>query len=155
VLSWRGSTFLTTSWRPRSRRGRPSTSRREAAAYSADLYAHVEEQGILETTHATTRLREELPRELREEGSSIGGNADDDNYIHLDNDDLDANFLADLPTITEATAEQRALMASFEMHCCDQSAQQLMVAERRASMDRLAVVQQRMCHSAHHCNMAA
>jgi hypothetical protein len=90
--------------------------------------------------HATTRLREELPRELWEEGSSIGGNADNDDYVHLDNDDLDANFLADLPTIAEATAEQRALMASFEMQCCDQSAWQLMVAERRASMDRLAVV---------------
>jgi hypothetical protein len=127
----------------------------EAAAYAADLYAHVEEQGVLETTHTTTRLREELPRELRAEGSGTGGKADDDDYVHLDNDDLDANFLADLPTIAEAAAERRALMASFETQHCDQSARQLMVAERRASMDRLAAAQQRARHSAHHCNMAA
>jgi hypothetical protein len=81
---------------------------------------------------------------LRGEGSGTGGNEEDD--------DLDANFLNELPTDAEAAkvaAEQRALMALFEMQRRDESARQLMVAERRAT------AQQRACHLAHRGNMAA
>jgi hypothetical protein len=90
----------------------------ETAAYAADLDAQVKEEGVLEAARAATRLREELHEELRAEGS--GGNNNDGEYVHLDDDDLDADRLTelDLPTdeeIGEAAAEQRALMALFEM----------------------------------------
>jgi hypothetical protein len=115
----------------------------EAVTYAADLDTQVEEQGVLEAARATTRLREELCQELREKGSSACGSKDDDEYLHLDDDDMDADFLAELstdPEATEAAAERRALMASFEMQHRDQSARQLMVAERRVAADRLAAV---------------
>jgi hypothetical protein len=96
----------------------------EAAAYAADLDAQVEEQGVLKAACAATRLRDELRHELREEGSGASGNDDDNDYLYLV-DDLDADFLADLPTDTEAAeavAKQMALMASFEARRHDQSA---------------------------------
>jgi hypothetical protein len=70
-------------------------------------------------------LWEELRRELREDGFGACRNKDDnDNSLHLDDDDLDVNFLADLPTDNEAVevaAEQRVLMASLETQRHDQS----------------------------------
>jgi hypothetical protein len=60
-----------------------------------------------------TCLREELPEEPREEGPDAAA----DYYVHL-HDDLDADDLTDLPNdaeAEEAAAEQRALMAPFEM----------------------------------------
>jgi hypothetical protein len=119
----------------------------ESVAYAADLDAQVEEQGILEAARAAKRLLEELREELRGKGSGSGN--EDDDYLHLDDDELDADFLAELPTDAEAAAEQRALMSSFETQRRDQSARQLMAAERRA------VAQQRACHSTHCGNMAA
>jgi hypothetical protein len=75
---------------------------------------------------------------LRGEGSDAGVNEDD--YVHLDDDDdLDADLLTDAKFVEDAT-KQRAPMASFEMQRRDQSARQLMVAERRATADRLAAV---------------
>jgi hypothetical protein len=63
---------------------------------------------------------------LREEGPGVGGNkVDDDEYFHLDNDDLDADDLADLPDYAEAeqaAAEQRVLMVSFETQRRNESA---------------------------------
>jgi hypothetical protein len=55
---------------------------------------------------------------LRAKGSGTGGN--EEGYMHLDNDNLDADNLAylELPTDEEAAefvAEHRALMTSFEM----------------------------------------
>jgi hypothetical protein len=97
---------------------REAFNAKETLAYAADLDTQVEKPG-LEAAHTTTRLREELRQVLREEGSDACGNEhEDDDYVHLDDNDLDAYFLADLPTdarATEAAAEQRALMASFEM----------------------------------------
>jgi hypothetical protein len=75
----------------------------EAASYAADLDARAEEQDILDTVHATTRLRGELQDELRAEGSGT-----EEEYMHLDDadldDDLDADDLAylELPTDEEA-----------------------------------------------------
>jgi hypothetical protein len=45
----------------------------QTAAYATDLDAQVEEQGVLDTARATTRLRGELCKELRVEGSTAGG----------------------------------------------------------------------------------
>jgi hypothetical protein len=59
----------------------------EAASYAADLDAQEEEQAILGMARAATRLRGELREELRAEGSGRGGNEDE--YVHLDDDDLD------------------------------------------------------------------
>jgi hypothetical protein len=50
-------------------------------------------------------------------------------------------FLVELPTdaeAEEAAAEQRAIVASFEMQLCDRAAQELMAAKRRAAAARLA-----------------
>jgi hypothetical protein len=135
----------------------------ETAVYAIDLDAQVEEQGVLNTTRVMTRLQDELRDDLRAEGLGGGGNGNgnDDEYVHLD--DLDYDFDADdlayleLPTVTEATeatAEQRALMASFKTQHGDQSARRLMVAERRAAADRVVAAQQRVRHSAHRRNMA-
>jgi hypothetical protein len=89
---------------------------KETDAYAADLDAQVEEHGILNMAHAATRLRGELREELRAEGPSTG--VTEEEYVHLDDADLDADDLAylKLPTDVEAVesaAEQRALMASF------------------------------------------
>jgi hypothetical protein len=97
---------------------RALVDKEEAASYAADLDARAEEQDVLDTAHAATRLRGELREELWAEGSGT-----EEEYVHLDDadldDDLDADDLAylELPTDEEATesaAEQRALMASFE-----------------------------------------
>jgi hypothetical protein len=56
----------------------------ETAAYVADLYSQAEEQGVLDTAHAATRLRGELREELRAEGSGAGGTEEE--YMHLDDD---------------------------------------------------------------------
>jgi hypothetical protein len=86
----------------------------ETFAYGADLDTQVEEQGVLDTARTATRHRGELHEKLRVEGSGAGGSEEE--YVHLDNDDLDADDLAylELPTdeeVAESTAEQRALMA--------------------------------------------
>jgi hypothetical protein len=128
----------------------------ETIAYVADLYAQVEEQGVLDTVRAATHLRGELREELQTEDSSAGGNKE--KYMHLD-DDLNTDDLTylELPTDKEAAesaVEQWALMASFETQCHDASARRLMAPERRAAEDELAVSQQRMHQSAYLCNMA-
>jgi hypothetical protein len=70
----------------------------ETVVYAADLDAQVDEQGVSGTSFMT----------------SCGKNIDDDEYVHVaDTDDL---AYLELPTDEEAakaTAEQRALMASF------------------------------------------
>jgi hypothetical protein len=56
-------------------------------------------------------------------------------------DSDDEEFLTELPTdaeAEEATAKQRAIVASFEMQHRDWAAQELMAAERRAAAARLA-----------------
>jgi hypothetical protein len=115
----------------------------EAASYAADLDARAEEQDVLNTARAATRLRGVLREELRAEGS--GGTEQE--YVHLYDadldDDLDTGDLAylKLPTDEEAAesaVEQRVLMASFQMQRRDESAWCLMVAERRAAADDLA-----------------
>jgi hypothetical protein len=79
----------------------------EAASYAADLDMRAEEQGILDTAHATTRLRGELREELRAEGPGVGGTEEE--YVHLDDDDLDDDLdiddlaYLDLPTDKEGT----------------------------------------------------
>jgi colicin import membrane protein len=55
-------------------------------------------------------------------------------------DSSDEEFLAELPTDTEAeeaAIEQRAIVASFETQRRDRAAQELMTAERRAAAARL------------------
>jgi hypothetical protein len=114
----------------------------EMAAYAADLDAQVEAHVILDTAHGATRLRDEFHKELRAEGSGAGDNRNKEEYVHLDDDDL--TYL-ELPTdeeAAEAAAEQRALMASYEMQRHNESTYRLMTAKRRA-VDRMAVAQQR------------
>jgi hypothetical protein len=111
----------------------------EAAVYAADLDAQAEEQGVLDTVRATTRLRGELREELRAESSGTGGNKEE--YVHLDTNDL---AYLELPTDEEAAecaAEQGVLMASFEMHHHDESGRRLMAVERRAAVADLAASQ--------------
>jgi hypothetical protein len=91
----------------------------ETATYAADLDVQVEEQRILDTMRAATRLRDELRDELRVEDLGTGGNGNDDEYVHLDDDDLNTDDLTylELPTDEEAVkaaVEQRALVASFK-----------------------------------------
>jgi hypothetical protein len=80
----------------------------ETAAYAANLDAVIEEQGILEVVCLATSLWKELYEELREEGHVAdkppdGGNEVNDNdFVHLDNDDLDGDFLAELGDDHEA-----------------------------------------------------
>jgi hypothetical protein len=45
----------------------------DASSYAADLDARVEEQDVLDTACAATRLRGELREELRAEGSGADG----------------------------------------------------------------------------------
>jgi hypothetical protein len=104
----------------------------------------VEEQRVLDTVCATTRLRGELREELWAEGSGAGGNEEE--YVHLDDDDLDVDDLAylELPTDEEAaesSAEQRASMASFETHRRDELGRRLMAAERRVAAADLVASQ--------------
>jgi hypothetical protein len=85
---------------------------KETTAYTPNLDALVEEQDILEAAHMATSLREELHEELRKKGPD-----NNDDYVHLDDDNLDTDDLFDLPDNTEAkeaAAKQRALMASFK-----------------------------------------
>jgi hypothetical protein len=77
----------------------------ETAAYAADLDAQVEEQGVLDTTRATTRLWEELRDELRAEGSGVAVNDNDEEYIHLGDDDLAYLKLPTNEEAAEAAAE--------------------------------------------------
>jgi hypothetical protein len=130
----------------------------EAASYAADLDARAEEQGILDTARAATRLRGELREELRAEGSGAGGTEEE--YVHLNDADLDDDDLAylELPTNEEAVesvAEQRVLMASFETQRRDEAARRLMVAERKAAADDLEAAHQSACQSAYLHNLAA
>jgi hypothetical protein len=68
----------------------------ETTTYAADLDPTVEEPDVLETARVATSLREELRDEMREEGHghdadepSDGDNKVDNNeFIHLDDDDL-------------------------------------------------------------------
>jgi hypothetical protein len=114
------------------------------------------------TRRAATRLRGELREELRAEGSGAGGTEEE--YVHLDDadldDDLDADDLAylELPTdeeVTESAVEQRALMASFETQRRDESARRLMTAERRAAADDWTAAHQSARQSAYLRNLAA
>jgi hypothetical protein len=142
----------------------------EAASYGADLDARAEEQDVLDMAHAATRLRGKLREELRVEGSGASGTKEE--YVHLDDADLDADIDADmdddidadnlayleLPTDEEAAesaAEQRALMASFETQHRDKSARRFMAAERRATADDLAAEHCRSRRSAHIRTLAA
>jgi hypothetical protein len=96
------------------------------------------------------------------EGSGVGGIKED--YVHLNDADLDDDLNADdlayleLPTDEEAAesaAEQRALMASFETQRRDEAAWHLMAAERRAAADDLAAANQVARQSAYLRNLAA
>jgi hypothetical protein len=70
----------------------------ETVVYAADLDAQVDEQGVSGTSFAT----------------SCGKNSDDDEYVHVaDTDDLAYFELPIDEEAAKATAEQRALMASF------------------------------------------
>jgi hypothetical protein len=86
-----------------------SKSALAAASYAADLDAGVEDQDVLNTVRAATRLRGELREELRGgegEGSGTGGTEEE--YVHRDDADLDDNIDVDdlayleLPTDEEA-----------------------------------------------------
>jgi hypothetical protein len=120
----------------------------ETGAYAADLDAQMEEHGILDTA----RLRGVLCEVRRAKGSGAGGNEEE--YVHLDDDDLDYLKPPTDEEVAEST-EQMALMASFETQRRDESTYRLMAAERRAAVDELAASQQRARHSAHHRIMAA
>jgi hypothetical protein len=118
----------------------------ETVAYVTDLDAVVEEQGVLEAVRAAKSIRKELRKELREEGHITdepreGGNkVDDDDFVHLGEDNLDDDFLAELTEDAEAEeviAEQRTLMALFKTKPRDKFTRRFMVAERRAAAARL------------------
>jgi hypothetical protein len=87
------------------------------------------------------------------EGSGAGGNEEE--YVHLDDDDLAYLEVPINEEAAESAAKHRALMASFEMQRRDESARHLMVAERKATVDELAASQQRARHSARRRNMVA
>jgi hypothetical protein len=65
----------------------------------------------------------------------------DDPLDEVDDDDGDFADLPDDGEAEEATAEQRALLASFEMKRRDEAARQFMVAERRVAADRVTAEQ--------------
>jgi hypothetical protein len=134
----------------------------EVASYATDLDTQAEEHDVLDTARAAMRLRGELREELRAEGSGAGGTEEE--YVHLDDADLDDNVDADdlvyleLPTdeeVVESAAEQRALMASFETQRLDELARCLMAAERRAAADDLAAVHRSSRCLAYIQNLAA
>jgi hypothetical protein len=73
-------------------------------------------------------------------------------------DSDDEEFLAELPTdegAEEAAAEQRVIVASFEMQRRDRAVQELMAAERRAASARLAEDHATARADAHRCNIEA
>jgi hypothetical protein len=71
-------------------------------------------------------------------------------------DSDDEEFFADLPTdAEEATAEQRAILASFEMWRRDQAAHEFMAAERRAAVARLVDDHAAACAVTHRRNIEA
>jgi hypothetical protein len=73
-------------------------------------------------------------------------------------DSDDEEFLTELPTdaeAEEAVAEQRAIVASFEMQRRDRAAQELMATERRAAAARLAEDHAAARADAHHRNIEA
>jgi hypothetical protein len=74
----------------------------ETAAYATDLDTQAEEQDVFDMACAAMRLRGELRGELWTKGSSTGGTEEE--YMHLDDTDLDADDLAylELPTDEEA-----------------------------------------------------
>jgi hypothetical protein len=130
----------------------------KAASYAADLDARAEEQGVLDTRRTATRLRGKLREELWVEGSGTGGTEKE--YLHLDDNNLDADDLAylELPTdevAAESAAEQKALMASFETQRRDDVARCLMATERRAAADDLAAAHQSARQSPYLRNLAA
>jgi hypothetical protein len=75
----------------------------------------------------------------------------------VEEEDFDEEeFLAKLPTdaeVEEATAVQRAILASFETQRRDRSAQELMATERRAATARLAEEHAAARTDAHHRNI--
>jgi hypothetical protein len=135
---------------------------KEAASYAANLEARAKEQGVLDMACTATCLRGELREELLAKDSGTGGTEEE--YVHLNDDDLDDDLNADdlayleLPTDeedAESAAEQRLLMASFEMQHRDEAAWCLMAAERRAAADDQAAAHQSARQSAYLHNLAA
>jgi hypothetical protein len=135
---------------------------KEAASYAADLDTRAEEQDVLNMARTATRLRGELQEELQAEGSGAGGTEEE--YVHLDDADMDDNVDVDdlayleLPTNEEAVesaAEKRVLMASFETQRRDESARRLMAVGRRAAADDLAAAHRSSRHLAYIRNLAA
>jgi hypothetical protein len=112
--------------------------------YADDLDMEVVEQDILEAARVATHLQEEL----REEGPI----AEDDDYVHLDHDEL-VNLLGDTEA-KEASTEQRVLIASFETQHRNESVRHFMVAERRAAAARVAAVLVSARQLSHYRNMA-
>jgi hypothetical protein len=86
----------------------------ETTAYAVDLDAQVEEQGVLNTVRAATRLWDELCHELRAESSGAGGNSDNDEYVHLADADLDDDFDADDLAYLELLTDEEAAEAAAE-----------------------------------------
>jgi hypothetical protein len=108
----------------------------EAASYAADLDTRAEEQGIVDTARAAKRLRGELREELRAKGSSAGGTEEE--YVHLDNDDLDADNLVYLELPTDEAA--RRLMAAERRAVAHQSARQSAYLRNLAAADEVRAV---------------
>jgi hypothetical protein len=94
------------------------------------------------------------PQELREEGSGSAGGTEEE-YVHLDTDDLVYLELLTDEEAVESAAEQRVLMSSFETQHRDESDRHLMAVERRAAMDELAASQQSARQAAYLHNLAA
>jgi hypothetical protein len=117
----------------------------EAAAYTADLDAQAEEQGVLDMARVATRLRGKLREELWAEGSGTGNT---DEFLvggELEvGDVVGVKVLVEVGVVAlaESAAEQRALMASFETQHRDEAARCLLAAERRAAVDELAASHQ-------------
>jgi hypothetical protein len=93
--------------------------------------------------------REALCEELREETPIGDVPLDWGNKVDYDEDSAD---LPDDSEAEEAAAEQRALMASFEMKRHDESARKFMVAKSRAAA-RMAMAREDAPQSAHRRNM--
>jgi hypothetical protein len=76
--------------------------------YVADLAAATEKQGILEPARVATSHWEELCEELWGEGHVAdeppngSSEVDDDDFVHLDDGNLDDDFLAELASDHEA-----------------------------------------------------
>jgi hypothetical protein len=125
----------------------------EEVSYAVDLDARAEEQGILDSARAATCLRGELREELRAEGSGASGTEEE--YVHLDNDDLAYLKLPIDKEAVESAAKQRVLMVPFEMQRHDKAVRRLMAAERRAADDDLVAPHQSARQSAYLYNLGA